>query len=129
MRELLAPKVGPMTVLAPSKPGRLWGVLALVAVALPLPFLFTLTVLSRVVLNQGPQNGSNPSAEAWAYGLIAFGGLLFFPVLFLLGLGLAIVAVRRPHRAGRVMGWIAIAVVVVAIPLVWFGYQVWIINT
>jgi hypothetical protein len=114
---------------APAKPGRVWGILALIAVAVPLPFLFTLNVLSAVVRNQAAQNGANPTVEAWAYGLIAFGGLLFFPLFFLVGLAFAIAAVTRPRPAGRVMGWIAIAVVTLAIPLIWFGYLVWIINS
>ena len=114
---------------APARPGRIWGVLALIAVAVPLPFLFTLNVLSAVVQNQASQTGGNPTPEAWAYGLIAFGGLLFFPVFFLLGLAFAITAVTRPRTSGKVMGWIAIAVVLLAIPLIWFGYLVWIINS
>lgn len=113
----------------PAKPGRIWGILALVAVALPLPFLLTLDVLSVVVRNQPPQDGSNSSAELWAYGFLAAAGLLFFPVLFLLGLTFGIIAVTKPRPAAKVMGWIAIAVVVLAIPALWFGYLVWIINS
>ena len=32
-----------------NKPGRAWGILSLVVVALPLPFLFALNILSLVV--------------------------------------------------------------------------------
>lgn len=108
----------------PQKPGRIWGILALVAVLIPMPFLFTLNVLSLVVRSQSTPSGS--SAESWAYGLIAFGGLFFFPLFFLLGIFFAIRAVLRPRLAGKVMGWIAIAIVILAIPLIWFGYFVWI---
>ena len=109
------------------KPGRAWGILSLVAVAIPLPFLLVLTVLSVVVRNQAPAAGS--TAESWAYGLVAFGGLFFFPVLFLLATVLAVSAVRRPRPAGRVMGWVTIVVVILAIPTSWFAYQVWITNS
>ena len=111
----------------PNKPGRAWGIMSLVVVAIPLPFLLVLNVLSVVVRNQAPAAGS--TAEAWAYGLVAFGGLFFFPVLFLLATVLAVTAVRRPRLAGRVMGWITIGVVILAIPASWFAYQVWITNS
>ena len=109
------------------KPGRAWGILSLVAVAIPLPFLLVLSVLSVVVRNQAPSTGS--TAESWAYGLLAFGGLFFFPVLFVLATVLAVTAVRKPRFAGRVMGWITIAIVILAIPGSWFAYQVWITNS
>lgn len=112
----------------PTKSGRAWGILALIAVALPLPFLFTLNVLSVVVRNQ-PFAASNPTSEAWAYGLVAFGGLIFFPLFFLAGLAFGITAVTKPRTAGKVMGWIAIAIVILAIPLLWSGYLVWILNS
>lgn len=107
------------------RPGRGWGVLSLLAVAIPLPFLLVLNVLALVVRNQ---LAVQPTVESTAYGLIAFGGLFFFPVLFVLATVLAVNAVRRPHPAGRVMGWIAIAVVILAIPASWFGYAVWIVR-
>jgi len=110
-------------------PGRIWGILALIAVAIPLPFLFALVVFSRVVLSQQVVVGGAPTAEAWGYGLIALVGLIFFPVLFLTGLALGIAAVRRPRRSGKAMGWIAIAVVILAIPALWLGYLVWITNS
>lgn len=103
-------------------PGRVWGILALIAVAIPLPFLFALNVLSLVVRT----STGAPGSEQWIYGLIAAGGLFFFPILFLLALVFAVTAVTRPRVAGRVMGWIAIAAVILAIPLLWFGYLVWI---
>jgi hypothetical protein len=117
-----------MTTITPvrAKPGRVWGILSLIAVAVPLPFLLALSVLSVVVRNQAPSTGATP--EAWAYGLVAFGGLFFFPVLFVLATVLAVAAVRKPRLAARVMGWITITVVVLAIPASWFAYQVWIIN-
>ena len=109
-------------------PGRLWGVAALIAVAVPLPFLLALNVLSAVIRSQVIVPGS-PPAEMWFYAIFAIGGLIFFPVAFGLGLLFAITAVRRPRRSGRVMGWIAIAVVVLAIPALWFGYLVWIAGS
>jgi len=108
------------------RPGRVWGVLSLVAIALPLPFLFALSILSIVVRNQG-SNGA--TVEAAFYGFIAAGGLFFFPVLIVLSLVLAITAVRRPNVAGRVMGWVTIAIVILAVPLSWFAYSVWITNS
>lgn len=108
----------------PQKPGRGWGILALVAVAIPLPFLFVLNVLSVVVRSMPPRTGV--SAEEWVYGLIAFGGLFFFPLFAILGIFFAIRAVLRPRVAGKVIGWIAIGVLVLSIPLVWNGYAVWI---
>ena len=118
-----------MTVITNVKhqPGRVWGVLSLIAVAVPLPFLFALTVLSAVVQRQVTVPGS-PSAEEWAYGVLAFGGLLFFPALFFIGLALAIRAVRMPRPAAKAMGWIAIGVVILAIPVLWFAYGVWIFG-
>lgn len=110
-----------------SKPGRAWGILSLVAVAIPIPFLFVLNILSLVVRGQAPQQGT--TVEATVYGLIAFGGLFFFPVLFVLATVLAVAAVRRPRPAGKVMGWITIAIVILAIPASWFGYLVWITNS
>lgn len=112
-----------------AQPGRAWGILAIIAVLLPLPFLFALNVLSVVVRNQPAAVGGNYTSEAWGYGLLAFGGLFFFPVLFLLGLAFGIVAVTKPRPLGRVLGWIAIAVVILAIPALWFGYLVWIQNS
>ena len=109
-------------------PGRVWGILALVAAALPLPWLFVLNVLSVVVRNSTIVPGS-PSSEEFAYGLIAAAGLLFFPVFFLAALVFGIIAVTKPRIAGKVMGWIAIAIVILAIPALWFGYLVWIINS
>ena len=109
------------------RPGRVWGILSLVAVAIPLPFLFVLTILSLVVRSQVSLPG-HPTIEATVYGLVAFGGLFFFPVLFVLATVLAVTAVRRPRPAGRVMGWITIAVVILAIPASWFGYAVWIVR-
>ena len=108
-----------------QKPGRAWGILSLIAVAIPLPFLFVLAILSAVVRNQVTIPGQT-TIEATVYGLVAFGGLFFFPVLFVLSLVFAVNAVRRPRPAGKVMGWITIAVVILAIPLSWFAYLVWI---
>ena len=110
-----------------SKPGRAWGILSLIAVAIPLPFLFVLNILSLVVRNQSSQQGT--TVEATVYGLIAFVGLFFFPVLFVLATVLAVAAVRRPRTAGKIMGWITIAIVILAIPASWFGYLVWITNS
>jgi len=107
------------------RPGRGWGVLSLIAVAIPLPFLFVLNILSLVVRSQ---SATQPTVESTAYGLIAFGGLFFFPVLFVLATVLAVTAVRRPAPAAKVMGWITIAIVILAIPASWFGYAVWILN-
>lgn len=103
-------------------PGRAWGIAALIAVALPLPWLFALNVLSRVVLSQ---DGA-PTSEAWVYGLLAVAGLIFFPITLLAATVFAIAAIRRPRRAGKVMGWVALSIVVLAIPAIWFGYLVWI---
>jgi hypothetical protein len=110
----------------PVPPGRGWGILALIAVAVPLPWVFTLVVLSLVVQSRmaGPASGYGP--EVWFYGLIASVGLLFFPAFFLAAIALAIRAIRSPRLAGKVMGWIAIAITVITIPLLWVGYGVWI---
>ena len=108
----------------PQKPGRVWGVLALIAVLFPLPWVFVLNVLSVVVRSQPPRTGT--SAEEWAYGLIAFGGLFFFPLFAILTVFFAIRAVLKPRVAGKVLGWIAIALLVLSIPLIWNGYAVWI---
>lgn len=111
-----------------NRPGRVWGILSLIAVAIPLPFLFVLNILSIVVRNQVSLPGQ-VTIEATVYGLIAFGGLFFFPVLFVLATVLAVTAVRKPRPAGKLMGWITIAVVILAIPASWFGYLVWITNS
>lgn len=107
-----------------APPGRGWGIAALIAVALPLPFLFTLNVLSLVI-----RSGSGTGGEGVVYGILAALGLLFLPLFLLLGLSFAIRAVSRPRVAGKVMGWIAISVVILAIPASWFGYLVWISPT
>ena len=110
-----------------NKPGRLWGILSLIVVVIPLPFLFVLMILSAVVRAQGPWSGE-PTSEALVYGFIAVGGLFCFPVFFLAATVFAVTAVRKPRPAGKVMGWITIAIVILAIPAVWFAYLVWIIN-
>lgn len=109
------------------RPGRAWGILSLVVVAIPLPFLLVLNILSLVVRNQATLPGQT-TIEATVYGLIAFGGLFFFPVLFVAATVIAVTAIRRPRLAGKVMGWFTIAVVIFAIPASWFGYLVWITN-
>ncbi len=109
-----------------NPPGRAWGVFALIAALLPLPFLLTLNILSLVVRSQ---NAPGPSVESGVYGIIAIAGLFFFPILFLLATVLGVRAVLRPRRSGKVMGWVAIAIVVLAIPLIWFGYGVWIFGS
>ena len=106
----------------PNRPGRAWGVAALVAVALPLPCLFALNILSLVVRGSAQPGG----AEAVIYGILAAVGLFFFPLFFIVGLAFAITAVTKPRPAGKVMGWIAISIVILAIPLIWTGYLVWI---
>lgn len=108
-----------------QKPGHAWGILALIVVAIPLPFLFALNVLSLVVRNQP---SGQPTAEATVYALIAFGGLFFFPVLFVAATVLGVTAVRKPRLAAKVMGWVTIAIVILAIPAAWSGYLVWITN-
>ena len=55
------------------------------------------------------------------------GGLFFFPLFAILTIFFAIRAVLKPRVAGKVMGWIAIALLVLSIPLVWNGYAVWIL--
>jgi hypothetical protein len=105
-------------------PGRLWGILSLVVVALPLPFLFTLNVLSLVV-----RTGVGVGGEAVPYTFIAVLGLVLFPFFFTLAVVFAGLAVSRPRRAGKVMGWITISIVILAIPAAWFGYLVWISPT
>lgn len=109
------------------RPGRAWGILSLIAVTIPLPLLFVLNILSLVVRNQRSLLGQ-PTVESTVYGLVAFGGLFLFPLFFVLATVLAVTAVRRPRPAGRVMGWITITIVILAIPASWFGYAVWIVR-
>jgi hypothetical protein len=106
--------------------GRGWGILAIVAVALPLPWLFTLVVLSLVVQSRMVEPSTTFGPEFWFYGAIASAGLLFFPTLMLAGTAFAITAIRAPRRAGKIMGWIAIGITLLTIPLLWVGYGVWI---
>ncbi|MEQ1735083.1 MAG: hypothetical protein ABL886_01470 [Rhodoglobus sp.] len=106
----------------PNQPGRVWGVFALVAAIVPLPFLLTLNILSLVVQSQP----AGTTIESTVYGIIAIGGLFFFPAFFLLATILGVRAVLRPRVVGKVLGWAAIAIVILAIPLLWFGYGVWI---
>lgn len=110
-----------------NKSGRAWGIFSLVVVAIPLPFLFVLMILSSVVRAQGPASGE-PTSEALVYGFLAVGGLFFFPVLLLAATVLGVTAVRKPRPAGRVMGWITIGIVILAIPALWFAYLVWIVG-
>lgn len=104
--------------------GRIWGILSLVVVAVPLPFLFTLNVLSLVI-----RSGTGVGGEAVPYTFIAVLGLVLFPFFFTLAVVFAGLAVSRPRRSGKVMGWITIAIVILAIPASWFGYLVWISPT
>lgn len=101
--------------------GRIWGILSLLVVAIPLPFLFALNVLSLVM-----RTGSGAGGEAVLYTVIAVIGLIAFPAFFLLALVFAGLAVSRPRRSGKVMGWITISIVILAIPAAWLGYLVWI---
>lgn len=105
-------------------PGKAWGVFALVFALIPLPFLVMLNVLSLVVRSAPPSDPSFVPAM-WIYGILAVLGLLFFTVFYLLAIGFGIAAVLRPRRAGKALGWSAIALVILAIPLLWFGYLVW----
>lgn len=107
----------------PQQPGRVWGVLAIIAALVPMPFLLTLNILSLVVRSQDP---AAASAERIVYGLIAVAGLLFFPLFFVLATFFGVRAVLRPRRVGKIMGWIALAILVLSIPAIWFGYLVWI---
>lgn len=126
-----SPRLARMTVTPrlPHKPGKLWGVLAIIAAAIPLPFLAALNVLSVVVRANPSTEAGIYSAEDWLYGLLAFAGLFFFPLFFVLATVFGVLAVIRPRLSGRVMGWIAIVIVILAIPLLWFGYLVWIQNS
>ena len=114
-----------ITSIAPPK-GKLRGILALVAVALPLPWLFALVVLSLVVQAHPAGVDGSYGSEYWAYGTLAAVGLICFPVAYLIAIGLGIAAVQSPRRAGKVMGWITIGIVIISIPLLWLGYAVWI---
>lgn len=105
--------------------GRGWGIAALIAVAVPLPFLFALNILSLVIRSSSA--ATPPTAESFIYGLLAAGGLLFLPLFFALGILFSVLAITRTRRAGRVMGVIALAVIAISVPLVWFGYLVWIL--
>ncbi len=107
----------------PQQPGRVWGVLALIAALAPLPFLLTLNILSLVVRTQ---DSSAASAERIIYGIVAVVGLFFFPLFIVLATTFGVRAVLKPRLAGKVMGWIALAIVVLSIPALWFGYLVWI---
>lgn len=114
-----------MTITRVAAPGgRAWGIAALIAAGIPLPFLFTLNILSLVVRSNPAPAGS--TGEGWVYAIIASIGLLLFPLFFFLATVLGIMAVTRPRVAGRVMGWIALGIVLLAIPGLWFGYLVWI---
>lgn len=112
------------TVFAANPPGKAWGVAALVAALIPLPFLVMLNVLSLVVRSAPPSDPSFVPAM-WIYGILAVLGLLFFTVFYLLAIGLGIRAVSRPRRLGKALGWTAIGLVILAIPALWFGYLVW----
>ncbi len=106
-------------------PGKVWGVAAIVFALIPVPFLVLLNILSLVV--RGAPEGDPAFVPAqWIYGIVAVLGVLLFTVFFLIALALGITAVTRPRRAGRVLGWASIAIVVVAIPFLWTGYLVWI---
>lgn len=111
----------------PHPPGKVWGVLALAAALIPVPFLVTLNVLSLVVRDAPPGDPSFVPAM-WIYGILAVLGLLFFTVLYLLAIALGIAAIRRPRRAGKALGWVAIGIVILSIPFLWFGYLVWTVR-
>jgi hypothetical protein len=108
----------------PQQPGKAWGVFALVFALVPVPFLVMLNVLSLVVRSAPPGDPSFVPAM-WIYGVLAVLGLLFFTIFYLAAIALGIQAVLRPRRAGKVLGWTAIAIVIASIPFLWFGYLVW----
>lgn len=116
-----------MSILSSTPPGRAWGVAALVMALIPLPFLVLLNVLSLVVRSAPPNDPAFVPA-LWIYGVLAVLGILFFTVFFLAAIGLGIAAVRRPRRAGKVLGWVAIGLVIVSIPAIWTGYLVWTVR-
>lgn len=108
----------------PNAPGRIWGVLALAVAIIPVPFLVALNVLSYVVRTLPPFDVSHGVA-AWIYGLVAALGLFFFPIFLVITTWLGVTAVRKPHPRGKLYGWIALAIVVVTIPLLCLGYLAW----
>lgn len=108
----------------PNPPGRAWGRLALAAALIPMPFLLALNLLSWIV-RSAPADDPSFTAVAWIYGLIAVLGLFFFPLFLVLTTWLAVTAVRKPLPRAKVLGWIAITIVIITIPLLWLGYLVW----
>lgn len=108
----------------PNPPGRVWGTLALAAALIPLPFLIALNVLSWIV-RTAPAGDPSFSAVAWIYGLVAVLGLFFFPLFLVLTTWLGVTAVRKPLPRAKLLGWIALGIVIVTIPLLWLGYLVW----
>lgn len=107
-----------------NPPGRVWGRLALAAALIPLPFLLALNLLSWIV-RYAPIGDPSFSAVAWIYGLIAVLGLFFFPLFLVLTTWLGVTAVRKPLPRAKLLGWIALAIVIITIPLLWLGYLVW----
>jgi hypothetical protein len=105
-------------------PGKAWGVLALIMAVIPIPFLIALNVLSAVV-RSAPAGDPAFVPAAWIYGILAVLGLFLFSFFFLAATALGIAAVSRPRRAGKVLGWSAIAIVILSIPFLWLGYLVW----
>lgn len=116
-----------MSILSSQPPGKAWGVAALALALIPLPFLVLLNVLSLVVRN-APVGDPSFVPAMWIYGLLAVLGILFFTVFFLAAIALGIAAVRRPRRAGKVLGWVAIGIVILSIPFIWTGYLVWTVR-
>ncbi len=108
----------------PYPPGKAWGVFALAFALIPVPFLITLNVLSAVV-RSAPAGDPAFVPAAWIYGILAVVGVFFFTVFYLVALALGISAVTRPRVAGKVLGWSAIAIVIVSIPFLWLAYLVW----
>ena len=108
----------------PNPPGRIWGVLALVAAIIPLPFLVMLNVLSYVVRSL-PSFDASHSAAAWIYGLLAALGLFFFPIFLVLATWFGVTSVRKPHPRAKLYGWVALAIVILTIPMLWLGYLAW----
>jgi hypothetical protein len=108
----------------PLPPSRGWGIVALIVAGIPLPLLFAINILSLVIRTS--PTATLGSAETWIYGLLAAIGLLLFPLFFILGILFSILAITRIGRPSRVMGSIALAIILISVPFVWFGYLVWI---
>lgn len=100
------------TAVAPARRGIRFGLLSLVfAVLAPLWLLSGLVLAIRSSGHDFSTENTGPDAASVAIYVFVVAGYLIVPLLFLLAIAFAIVAIVRNLRSGRIMGIAALVVI------------------